>query len=603
MCCAINVCVACDDNYSMYAGVVIASVLANASEEDFLNFYVLDGGITEEHKQQITSLKSIKDCEINFVRIDESMFEDYKQVKTHDYITLATYYRLKLPTLLKDIKRVIYFDCDFVINSSLKCLFNTDMGDYAIAGVRDINKKMLKNNPDYVNAGMLVFDISKMREQNLESKFLEWTCKHKDTIKLGDQEIINEVLKGRIKIVSDEWNVQSSNFTNRSSYTNNPKTIHFVAKKKPWHFGSFSFHRPLYFKYLQMTPWKLDEKEYKHWTFDNQIVSLIKYLEYRPLFMFRPRFYKALFCTYLLPILNLFISVEDYKETHNLLRFLGLKIKYPKREYIEKQKNNPFEHYKKDNIDITTIPPAEGQIRKIQLANLALLKELDYVCKQNGLKYWLDFGTLLGAIRHRGFIPWDDDIDTGMLREDYNKIIEAFKTTSRNPDIYAEVSCCGKGDCLIKVRHKKCEYLFLDIFPYDLYPSLQEKEQKILTKSWKKLIKKEIRPLSSKEEINSKLQELRDKIFFKTSENLDLVYGIDYNHPYDNWFCKYEFVFPLKEAEFEGYNFPVMNNTDAYLRKTFGDYMSYPKKFGMGHSMYLNISDVDNKIIMELGVL
>lgn len=298
----INVCLACDDNYSKYAGVVIASVLANADKEDNLNFYILDGGVREEHKQEIMTLKSIKDCEINFVNVDESLFEDYKKVHTHSYITLSTYYRLKMPTLLPYIDRIIYFDCDMVVNTSLVELFNTDMGDSPLAGVKDINKKMLRKNPNYINAGMVMMDLKNMREQNIESAFLEWTKEHVDTIKLGDQEIINEVLKNKIKIVDDEWNVQSSNFTNRSSYTNNPRVVHFVARKKPWHWASFSFHRDLYFKYLQLTPWKLDEEEYKHWTKDNQIASLIEYVKYRPIFFLRPRFYEAIYCTYIKPL-------------------------------------------------------------------------------------------------------------------------------------------------------------------------------------------------------------------------------------------------------------------------------------------------------------
>ena len=295
----INVCLACDDNYAKYAGVVIASVLANANKNDELCFYILDGGIKNKNKEKISQLKSIKDCEINFVPIDNSLFTDYMDVKTHAYISIPTFYRFKLSSLLPNVKRVIYFDCDFVVTSSLAKLFNKNMNNYPIAGVRDISKKLTKINPSYVNAGMLVMDIENMRKIGAEDIFLSWTKEHFDTIKLGDQEIINESLKGKIMVVEDEWNVQSSNFTNRSSYTHNPKAIHFVAKKKPWHFASFSVHRPLYFKYLQMTPWKLTDKEYKHWTFDNQIASLFAYLKYRPLFLLRPRFYEAIFKSYI----------------------------------------------------------------------------------------------------------------------------------------------------------------------------------------------------------------------------------------------------------------------------------------------------------------
>lgn len=294
----INICLACDDNYAKYAGVVIASIMKNSESDEILNFYILDGGISDDNKSKFNELKTIKNCNIEFVQIDESMFEDYKKVATHKYISIATYYRLRLATLLPNIKRIVYFDCDMVINASLKELFYTELGDNVIAGVKDINKRMLEQNPNYINAGMVLFDLEKIREENIEQKFYDYTNEHFETIKVGDQEIINEVLKNRIKIVDDNWNVQSSNFTNRSSYTSNPKVIHYVARKKPWHFASFSYHRDYYFKYLQLTPWKLSSKELFYWTKVNQVVSLLKYVQYRPFFLFRPRFYKAIYYTY-----------------------------------------------------------------------------------------------------------------------------------------------------------------------------------------------------------------------------------------------------------------------------------------------------------------
>ncbi|MBR6126292.1 LicD family protein, partial [bacterium] len=489
----INVCLACDDNYAKYAGVVITSILANADASDEIAFYILDGGISDEHKSQINGLKSIKECDINFVQINEELFEDYKKVKTHDYVTLATYYRLKLPSLLPNLHRVIYFDCDFVVNKSLKEIFYGNIDNAAVAGVLDIDRRKVRKNPTYVNAGMLVFDIDKMKEQNLEQKFLDWTREHINTIKTGDQEIINEVLKGQIFILDEKWNVQSSNFTNRSSYTKTPYAIHFVAKKKPWHWASFSVHRDLYFKYLQMTPWKLGKEELKHWTADNQKASLIAYFKYRPLFLFRPKFYKAFYCTYLQDFAEKIFSVKGYGKTHKIITLFGIKIKVQRREFAKKKKRCSYYYYKENNIDIRTLPSATGQLRDIQLANLALLKELDYVCKQNGLKYWLDGGTQLGAVRHKGFIPWDDDIDTGMLREDYEKVIEAFQKSSRNPDIYAEYFRAAKNPSVyfIKVQHKKCPYLFVDIFPFDFYGEKHSTDEQLKrTKEIKELRKK-----------------------------------------------------------------------------------------------------------------
>lgn len=296
----INISVACDDNYAKYAGVVIASALYCADKEDELVFYILDGGITQENKEKISSLKSIKNCEINFVQINEEMFKCYKEVKTHGYITIATYYRLKLASLLPDIDKIIYLDCDTVVNSSLKELFEKDTSNYLIAGVSDTKKRMVKKNPHYVNAGMIVMDLKNIRKDNTEEKFFNYTKENINKITKGDQEIINDVCKDKILVIEPEWNVQTSNFTNRSCYTAHPKIIHYVSSSKPWRYGSYSYFKNYWFKYLQLTPWALKEDEKFKWYFKNQIVSMYNYWKRRPLFMLRPRFYKALLFTYII---------------------------------------------------------------------------------------------------------------------------------------------------------------------------------------------------------------------------------------------------------------------------------------------------------------
>lgn len=296
---SINVCISCDDNYAKYAGVVIASILANANEDNNLIFYVLDGGISQEKKEQISSLKSIKDCQINFIEIDKAIFSDYAKVKTHKYISIATYYRLKAPSLLPDVSKIIYFDCDVVVNTSLKEIFDIDINDYLLAGVSDNKKRMVKENPTYVNAGILVMNLAKMRQENTEEEFYNYTKENIERITKGDQEIINDVCKGKIKVIDSCWNVQTSNFVNRSDYTSSPKIIHYLSKEKPWKFGSYSYHKKYWFKYLQLTPWALSDEDKKYWYTKNQIVSILGYIKHRPLFFLRPRFYKALFFTYI----------------------------------------------------------------------------------------------------------------------------------------------------------------------------------------------------------------------------------------------------------------------------------------------------------------
>lgn len=294
----INVCIACDDNYSRYAAVVAASILKNAAEDDELSFYILDGGITDENKEKMRGLKSIKNCEFNFVKIDNSLFEEYMKVKTHGYISLPTFYRLKAASLMPEVDRIIYFDCDMVVNSSLKDLFNSDLGEFAIGGVSDIKKTMVRRNPTYVNAGMLVMDLKRIREENIEQQFLDWTREHFDEIKVGDQQIINEVLKGKIQLLPSKWNVQSSNFTNRSSYEVRPNVIHYVGNQKPWKFGNWNYFKWFYREYAKLTNW--DEEAMREDFAESDKKGLIGYFKYRPMFFLRPRFYEALLFTYII---------------------------------------------------------------------------------------------------------------------------------------------------------------------------------------------------------------------------------------------------------------------------------------------------------------
>ena len=160
-----------------------------------------------------------------------------------------------------------------------------------------------------------------------------------------------------------------------------------------------------------------------------------------------------------LSFLEKIFSITEYSEKRNMITFLGFKLKYPKKQFQEQRKQSPYYYYKKNNIDITTLPPAEGQTREVQLANLAMLVDFDKICKMENIRYWLDGGTLLGAIRHKGFIPWDDDIDLGMFREEYEKIDEILESNTINPDLYVL-----KFKTYKKVCHRQCKHLFLDLF-------------------------------------------------------------------------------------------------------------------------------------------
>ena len=302
-------------------------------------------------------------------------------------------------------------------------------------------------------------------------------------------------------------------------------------------------------------------------------------------------------------------TISNYSETRNLITILGFKIKIAKREIAKERQENVFYQYKKDKIDITKVPPAQGLLRDIQLANLALLKELAYVCEKNNFKYILDAGTLLGAVRHSRFIPWDDDIDILMFREDYEKIVSAFKNTTRNSDIYAEYhrDKDTNSQYFIKIKHKKCPFLGVDIFPLDSYGKhLSLKEQLKATNKICKILKhlkKEIDPnISNKETKTILTKTMKEKILLSsTNESGDFVYGVDFAHKLKNWFLDRDIVLPLRKIQFEDSKYTTVNKPKEFLKNIYGDYMKYPKKMKILHYSYKNLTSEQLEAIKKLG--
>jgi len=218
-----------------------------------------------------------------------------------------------------------------------------------------------------------------------------------------------------------------------------------------------------------------------------------------------------------------------------------------------------------------------SELRKIQQKKLEILIDIAKFCNKNKIRYWLDSGTLLGAVRHGGFIPWDDDIDIIIMQEDAKFLKENYK--SENFEI---VNTDEEGINFYKVISKKEQVqvgdsiseLDIDIFLVTYYPD------SLALKFWNSffhLKKNRIDRFSfslffTKKKIAYILNEAKNKN--KTMPNI--AYTPDCGFHLIIW--REDEIFPLKKIKFEGIEFDAPNNYDIYLKKMYYSYMDLPPK-------------------------
>lgn len=274
-----------DNNYIQYCATAIASILSN-NQNEHITFHVLSNNLTNENKLEVRDwLTSYKNKFIFFHNINPQTFKSFPIENA--YINITTYYRLLLPDILKDIDKVLYLDCDVIINSSLLELWNTDISNYAVAGIRDrINDNIRLYNRlrynityGYINAGVLLINLKKWREENVFAKALSIAIKSPAILKNHDQDIINILFYNSKKILDFKYNLleyylytEDWLYLDRKYYPEiieackNPVIVHFCMPQKPWHIECINPYKELYYKYRKMTPWpelKLTHKKEK----------------------------------------------------------------------------------------------------------------------------------------------------------------------------------------------------------------------------------------------------------------------------------------------------------------------------------------------------
>lgn len=257
------------------------------------------------------------------------------------------------------------------------------------------------------------------------------------------------------------------------------------------------------------------------------------------------------------------------------------------------------------------------ELRELQLNLLDILKYIDRVCEENKLSYYLIYGTCIGAVRHNGFIPWDDDLDIAMPYDDYKKFCSILskkqdkryflQTRKTDKNYYLDFAKVRDTETTLidEYNNEKRDIVlgtYVDVFPLVGVPTnkLKKKIQKINRALYfstdrnminNKFIKKVFDlfiKIIGKEKIREKCFNNMMKYSCKDSDVWFSIFGEYYEkdmHPKT-------FYGKSKRVKFEDMDVPIPENYDSYLKKLYGDYMQLPEESKRQPSHSIKILDL-----------
>lgn len=210
-------------NYSQHAGVVITSIFENTDSKVIIHI-LHDETLTEENRKKFirTAEKYSQGLEFH----DVSEYKNSLDTKNLDFVinrySIGSLYRLFITDALSELERVIYLDCDIIVDLDILELWKTDINNYFLAGAIDLPGENFNDNlhaekmrlllngcrPEtYINAGVLLMNLKRIREKlSLSKAGLEWLSRRRDMAVAADQDALNAIFAGDIKVIDSRFN-------------------------------------------------------------------------------------------------------------------------------------------------------------------------------------------------------------------------------------------------------------------------------------------------------------------------------------------------------------------------------------------------------------
>lgn len=272
----VNVIFVCNEAYAILLGVALCSLFENKKGNYPVNVYVVDTGISAKSKERFSILEKRYGFAITYVVPDKKLFEQlpYGDLIKGYYAPIEVYHRVYLSHVVPSTcHKLIDLDDDMVIRGDIAELYDIDLEGKTLGGVADCDQKMkwellgqlraniewpsLPKDPVYFNSGMMLVDMDRWRERNVEEKLVKLIQAHPTKLWHHDQDALNAVLLEDHKDLPLKYNFLVGQFDAKDAP--DPFILHFVGGAKPWYRFSAVPYQSEYLYYVNKTPWK-DEK-------------------------------------------------------------------------------------------------------------------------------------------------------------------------------------------------------------------------------------------------------------------------------------------------------------------------------------------------------
>lgn len=292
MACTVDIAMIADDNYVLPTLVAINSVYINKNAETFYRIHILANAISKENKFKLESCTK-ENFEIEVLDKSE-IIEKFPKVVQKRHVSSTAILKIFLPKIFYDLEKLLYLDSDIIVQKDLSELFSTDISEYYAGAVKDVltinNKKHMKKlqiKRDYFNSGVLLLNLKKIREENVQEKLIEYRINGYNYFM--DQDTFNIVFD-KVKYLSWKNNFLNyylektsikklevffgETFPENDIYTN-CTIVHFGGHYKPWEYNLDELSE-LYNKYIKGAGIEFSLKNLKTIPKENKIKKFLE---------------------------------------------------------------------------------------------------------------------------------------------------------------------------------------------------------------------------------------------------------------------------------------------------------------------------------------